>query len=34
LKRKPYKPSYSIFLKDHMNGQVGEWDAYLIGHHH
>jgi 5-methylcytosine-specific restriction endonuclease McrA len=29
LKRKPYKPSYSIFLKDHLNGQAGEWDVYL-----
>ena len=33
LKKKPYKPSYSIFLKDHMNGQAGEWDPYLLGHH-
>jgi len=29
LRRKPFKPSYSIFLKDHMNGQAGEWDAFL-----
>jgi 5-methylcytosine-specific restriction endonuclease McrA len=33
LRKKPYKPSYSIFLKDHMNGQAGEWDPFLIGHH-
>lgn len=29
LRRRPYKPSYSIFLKDHMNGQASEWDAFL-----
>jgi 5-methylcytosine-specific restriction endonuclease McrA len=34
MRRKPYKPSYSIFLKDHLNGQGGEWDAFLNGHHH
>jgi 5-methylcytosine-specific restriction endonuclease McrA len=36
LRRKPHKPSYSIFLKDHMNGQAGEWDSFLTGHqgHH
>jgi 5-methylcytosine-specific restriction endonuclease McrA len=28
LKRKPYKPSYSIFLRDHLNG-ANEWDAFL-----
>jgi 5-methylcytosine-specific restriction endonuclease McrA len=31
LKRKPYKPSYSIFLKDHLNG-AGEWDIFLTDH--
>jgi 5-methylcytosine-specific restriction endonuclease McrA len=34
LKRKPFKPSYSIFLKDHLNGQADEWDMFLNGHHH
>jgi len=29
LRRRPFKPSYSIFLKDHMNGQASEWDAFL-----
>lgn len=29
LRKKPAKPSYSIFLKDHMNDQIGEWDAFL-----
>jgi 5-methylcytosine-specific restriction endonuclease McrA len=29
LRKKPYKPSYAIFLKDHLNGQAGEWDAFL-----
>jgi len=33
LRKKPYKPSYAIFLKDHMNGQAGEWDTFLNGHH-
>ncbi len=32
LRKKPHKPSYSIFLRDHLNGQAGEWDAYLNGH--
>jgi 5-methylcytosine-specific restriction endonuclease McrA len=32
LRKKPTKPSYSIFLKDYMNGQAGEWDAFLTGH--
>lgn len=29
LRRRPYKPSYAIFLKDHMHGQSSEWDAFL-----
>ncbi len=29
LRKKPTKPSYSIFLKDHVNDQIGEWDAFL-----
>jgi len=29
LRRRPYKPSYAIFLKDHMNGQASEWDPFL-----
>jgi 5-methylcytosine-specific restriction endonuclease McrA len=33
LRKKPFKPSYAIFLKDHMNGQAGEWDSFLGGHH-
>lgn len=33
LRNKPFKPSYAIFLKDHMNGQAGEWDSFLGGHH-
>jgi 5-methylcytosine-specific restriction endonuclease McrA len=33
LRKKPYKPSYAIFLKDHMNGQADEWDVFLNGHH-
>src|SRR5690606_23776129 len=32
LRRKPYKPSYAIFLKDQLNGQADEWDAVLHGH--
>lgn len=32
LRKKPYKPSYSIFLKDHLSS--GEWDAFLNGHSH
>lgn len=31
LRKKPYKPSYSIFLKDHLHGQAGEWDSFLNG---
>jgi len=34
LRRKPYKPSYAIFLKDHLNGQADEWDVFLNGHQH
>ncbi|HEY8934555.1 MAG TPA: HNH endonuclease [Cyclobacteriaceae bacterium] len=32
LKRKPHKPSYAIFLKDHVNDhtQTSEWDAFLM----
>jgi len=33
LRKKTYKPSYAIFLKDHMNGQADEWDSFLSGHH-
>jgi 5-methylcytosine-specific restriction endonuclease McrA len=29
LRRKPYKPSYSIFLRDHLSGQASEWDIFL-----
>ena len=29
LRKKPYKPSYAIFLKDYANGRVGEWDEFL-----
>ena len=29
LRKKPYKPSYAIFLKDYANGSVGEWDEFL-----
>jgi 5-methylcytosine-specific restriction endonuclease McrA len=32
LRKKPAKPSYSIFLKDHLNDQGSEWDAFLTGH--
>lgn len=32
LRNKPYKPSYAIFLKDHINGQSHEWELYLQGH--
>jgi 5-methylcytosine-specific restriction endonuclease McrA len=31
LRRKPFKPSYAIFLRDYMNGQSDEWDAFLNG---
>jgi len=31
LKRKPYKPNYATFLKDHSNGHEGEWNEFLIG---
>ena len=31
LRRKPFKPSYAIFLKDQLNGQADEWDAFLNG---
>ena len=30
LRRKPFKPSYSIFLRDHLNGTANEWDAFLL----
>ncbi len=29
LKKKPFKPSYAIFLKDYASGKVGEWDDFL-----
>lgn len=29
LKQKPYKPSYSIFLKDHANSNTNEWEEFL-----
>lgn len=29
LRKKPSKPSYAIFLKDQLTGQIGEWDAFL-----
>lgn len=29
LRRKPYKPSYSSFLKEHSNEHGGEWEDYL-----
>ena len=29
LRRRPFKPSYAIFLKDHMTGQASEWDPFL-----
>lgn len=32
LRKKPSKPSYSIFLRDFMNGQTEEWDTFLQGH--
>lgn len=31
LRRKPFKPSYAIFLKDHLQMQENEWDIYLNG---
>lgn len=30
LSRKPFKPSYATFLKDHSNGHEGEWEEYLV----
>jgi 5-methylcytosine-specific restriction endonuclease McrA len=33
LRRKPYKPSYAIFLKDYQHGITDEWDAYLNSKH-
>lgn len=33
LRKKPYKPSYAIFLKDHLSGEDDEWDTYLNGTH-
>jgi 5-methylcytosine-specific restriction endonuclease McrA len=32
LRKKPSKPSYSIFLRDFVNGQTEEWDTFLQGH--
>ena len=32
LRKKPMKPSYAIFLKDHVHGQAGEWDTFLAAH--
>ena len=32
LRKKPLKPSYSIFLKDHLSDQGSEWDTFLSGH--
>jgi 5-methylcytosine-specific restriction endonuclease McrA len=29
LRHKPVKPSYSIFLKDHANGNAHEWEEFL-----
>ena len=29
LKRKPHKPSYTIFLKDYVHNHAGEWDEFL-----
>jgi 5-methylcytosine-specific restriction endonuclease McrA len=29
LRHKPYKPSYSIFLKDFDNGKSHEWEEFL-----
>jgi len=34
LKKKPAKPTYSIFLKDHISEEAGDWDAFLNGHTH
>jgi 5-methylcytosine-specific restriction endonuclease McrA len=33
LRKKPYKPSYAIFLKDHLSSEDDEWDTYLTGSH-
>jgi hypothetical protein len=34
LRKKPYKPSYAIFLKDYHNNSAScEWDPFLAGHH-
>jgi 5-methylcytosine-specific restriction endonuclease McrA len=32
LMRKPAKPSYAIFLRDHISDKSGEWDLFLEGH--
>jgi 5-methylcytosine-specific restriction endonuclease McrA len=29
---KPTKPSYAIFLRDHVSDKSGEWDLFLNGH--
>lgn len=29
LKRKPNKPSYTIFLKEYVHNHAGEWDEFL-----
>lgn len=29
LRKKPWKPSYAIFLKDHLNHEMTEWDDFL-----
>jgi len=29
MKRKPHKPSYTIFLKDYVHNHAGEWDEFL-----
>jgi 5-methylcytosine-specific restriction endonuclease McrA len=33
LRKKPAKPSYAIFLRDHVSDQ-GEWDQFLNGSGH
>lgn len=33
LRKNPYKPSYAIFLKDHLHGNDNEWDLFLNGSH-
>ena len=33
LKRKPFKPSYALFLRDINGSNQNEWDEFLVNGH-